>query len=77
MANSEYETPQSSPHRIHVSLAVTGYAACVFIWLASMAGIAILAANSPMAMPALMAVFAGGLVLIVLLVVVRLIGPRE
>jgi len=73
---SDSELPASPTPRLGVTLAATGYAACFFIWLSGMAAIAILGAHSPMAMPALMAVFAGGLVLIVLMVVLRLLGAK-
>lgn len=57
--------------RLQVSLAATGWAACIGLWFLAMAAIAIFGGESPLALAALMALFAGGLVA---LVVLRLTG---
>jgi hypothetical protein len=63
-----------SQARLQVSLTASGWAACIGVWFLAMAGIAIFGGERPLALAALMALFAGGLVV---LVVLRLTGRNE
>lgn len=66
-----------SEARLQVSLNATGWAACIGLWFLAMAGIAIFGGERPMALAALMALFAGGLVVLVVLVMLGLTGRGE
>lgn len=70
MVTPELPNSITSPHRLSVSLAATGWAACIAIWFGAMAATAIWAPEGSMGAM----IFAGGLVA---LVVVRLTGARE
>lgn len=70
------ETPPAVPPRtdIKLSLAATGWAACFALWLLAIAAVALFGDGGSMAYAALIALFAGGvLIALMALVVVPLI----
>jgi len=56
-----------SKAQLRVMLTATGWAACITVWFMVMGAIAIWAGDNPLGVPALMAVFLGGVHLLTLL----------